>query len=169
MKIYPGISQNRVLFGVVGVLGLVIIITATGGGLFKADQSWITDWQHRAFSTLCHQDPARSFWIGSQPMAVCSRCYGIYLAFGFSWFLIPLAQFIPQKIHATAGRLLVLVIVLNVVDVVGNLVGFWQNTLAIRFFMGSGIGLAAVLLLADNFLHKRSKIERDAYGLNRTI
>lgn len=34
---------------------------------------------YRAASVVCHQIPERSFWISALPLAVCARCFGLYL------------------------------------------------------------------------------------------
>jgi len=45
--------------------------------------SWVYDF----FSTICHQDPARSWHVGAEPFAVCIRCTSIYFAFAASLWL----------------------------------------------------------------------------------
>src|SRR5436190_3273292 len=39
--------------------------------------SWVYDF----FSRICHQDPARSWHLAGEPLAVCIRCASIYFAF----------------------------------------------------------------------------------------
>jgi len=36
------------------------------------------------FSTICHQQPARSWHLAGEPLAVCIRCASIYFAFTIS-------------------------------------------------------------------------------------
>ena len=44
-------------------------------------------WVYAFFSKICHQDPARSWYVGGQPLPVCIRCTSIYFAFAASlWF-----------------------------------------------------------------------------------
>jgi len=38
-------------------------------------------WVYEFFSRICHQDPARSWHIAGEPLAVCIRCASIYFAF----------------------------------------------------------------------------------------
>jgi uncharacterized membrane protein len=33
------------------------------------------------FRFTCHQDPARSFFIGKYQMPICARCFGIYIGY----------------------------------------------------------------------------------------
>jgi uncharacterized membrane protein len=44
-------------------------------------------WVYAIFSTICHQDPARSWHIGGEPLAVCIRCTSIYFAAALSMWL----------------------------------------------------------------------------------
>lgn len=151
----------------VAVLALGIVLVATGGGLFGSETYWFADWQHRAFRMLCHQDPSRSFWIDGTPMAVCTRCYGIYSGFALLWLSMPLLGFIVKEMRS-AKKILLAAVVINVIDVVGNMFGFWQNTLVSRFLFGNVIGFCVVLLLAGDFLNIQPKLKRDAYGLDGT-
>jgi uncharacterized membrane protein len=45
--------------------------------------SWVYDF----FSRICHQDPARSWHLAGEPLAVCIRCASIYFAFAASLWL----------------------------------------------------------------------------------
>lgn len=154
---YPRLVHNRKLFGIVAGLCVLLLIVASGGGLFHQTGFWMADWQHQAFRMLCHQDPARSFWINGKPMAVCTRCYGIYAGFSLLWLGLPMLSSGITFIKRHAGRLLVGAITVNIVDVVVNMLGFWQNTLASRTITGAVIGMTAVLYLADKFLTSTQK------------
>ena len=44
-------------------------------------------WVYAFFSAICHQDPARSWHIAGEPLAVCIRCTSIYFAFALSLWL----------------------------------------------------------------------------------
>ena len=35
---------------------------------------------HHLASTVCHQRPERSFEIDARPLAVCARCFGLYVS-----------------------------------------------------------------------------------------
>ncbi len=70
MKLKKGISE--ITFFIFAVLLLGVIILAP---LFKLD------FIYTFFSAFCHQNPHRSFFIGSYPLPVCSRCFGIYTGF----------------------------------------------------------------------------------------
>src|SRR5688572_28452850 len=44
------------------------------------------------FSYLCHQIPARYFYFAQHPLAVCSRCTGIYAGFLLGIIIYPLVR-----------------------------------------------------------------------------
>lgn len=39
------------------------------------------------FSRICHQDPARSWFLNGHPLPVCIRCASIYFAFTLSLWI----------------------------------------------------------------------------------
>ncbi len=93
------------------------------------------------FSFICHQDPARSFWIAAAPMAVCARCLGIYAGAAVgAWVRIP---------HARALRFLAVALAVNVLDVLVEAAGLLGNWPAARFGLGAGLGAAIALLLVS--------------------
>ncbi|MDR8393082.1 DUF2085 domain-containing protein [Aliifodinibius sp. S!AR15-10] len=154
--IYSTITRNRVLYFGVALLSLLLVMVGSGGGLFGYEGFWIGDWQHKMFRTLCHQDPSRSFWINGKPMAVCARCYGIYAGFSLFWLSIPLLGKINSDFFRYTKKMLLVAILLNIVDVVGNLLGFWQNSSISRSILGAIIGSTAVLTLAREFLKSKT-------------
>jgi uncharacterized membrane protein len=99
------------------------------------------------FSQICHQDPARSFWIGGAPLPVCSRCLAIYLG-GFlgiaaypwivSWKLFTVL--LKQAIFGSAGLVLL--------DAGLDLTGVWASTFLSRALTGALLGIACGLALA---------------------
>ncbi|MDX1618361.1 MAG: DUF2085 domain-containing protein [Balneolaceae bacterium] len=162
-----GIKQHIGLYFGVGLLAAGLVAAATGGGLFGSGAPWATDWQHKMFRMLCHQDPYRSFWVNGTPMAVCARCYGVYTGFALFWLGMPLLGYIGREVPA-ARQLLLAAVFVNLADVIGNVLGFWQNTLLTRLLLGTLIGITAVLLLAGSFIKKNSQTKGEAYGFDGT-
>jgi uncharacterized membrane protein len=84
------------------------------------------------FSPICHQDPARSFWLFGGPIAACARCLGMYLgAAAGAWLRAPQSVLLPVVI--VAGTL-------NALDVFTEAVGLHGNWLASRFAFGLLLG-----------------------------
>lgn len=138
------------LYSLILVLILAVVVTALGGGVFNQQLVWVEQWQHRLFRGLCHQIPDRSFWINGQPMAVCSRCAGIYGGFAIGWVFLGIVLYVKKRMAIPFKRIILLTIGINLLDFVGNMLGLWENTLASRFGLGLSIGLSAALLFAEN-------------------
>ncbi len=51
---------------------------------------------YRAFGTLCHQLPERSYFIDGHKLAVCSRCTGLYAGFVFNVAALSAASFVAE-------------------------------------------------------------------------
>jgi uncharacterized membrane protein len=99
------------------------------------------------FSQICHQDPARSFWIGGGPLPVCSRCLAIYLG-GFTGIAVYpwLTFWEPFK---AALRLAVFVATgLILLNVGLDLSGMWPSTFLSRTLTGALFGIVCGVALA---------------------
>jgi uncharacterized membrane protein len=132
-------------------MAFTLLITAFGAGLFAHTEHYFLSWQHQFFSILCHQDPVRSFVINGTPMAVCSRCFGIYSFFMAGILLMPVYMVVRRFSLKTEKKWLIAAILLNLADVLTNFLGIWSNTLITRFVLGAFLGLSAALILANEF------------------
>ena len=166
---WANLDQKK-LYGLVLSMSALLVVIALGGGAFNQPGLWFEHWQHKAFNGLCHQDPQRSFWISGSPMAVCSRCFGIYSAVFAGWLSFPMVPQILKYIDGYKRWLLVGVLLINFLDVLGNFMGLWQNTLLSRFVLGSLIGLSAVLVIGYEFVGINSlNIKGIRYGTDKSI
>lgn len=159
--------QKTTLYLLVLVLGFSLIVVALGGGLFGQHAPWYLQWQHKVFTSLCHQIPARSFTLNGQPMAVCSRCLGIYTGFVFGWILLPLSSFISFKEQWTVKKIALLVLLINLIDIIGNNLGFWQNTLVSRLAFGCMMGASVALIFSGDFFIRTLKSMEHYHGTTR--
>jgi uncharacterized membrane protein len=91
------------------------------------------------FSSLCHQNPARSFVIEGSPVAVCVRCLGIYCGVALT-VLVRLGK-VPGR-HLLAAALL-----LNLLDVASETFHLYGNLPLPRFLLGLALGIAAGAVL----------------------
>src|SRR5207249_9830731 len=53
---------------------------------------------YRFFAAICHQDPARSWYLFGEPLPVCIRCASIYFAFTASLWLGIRAHFLCVRL-----------------------------------------------------------------------
>ena len=94
------------------------------------------------FSPVCHQDPARSFWVFGGPVAVCARCLGIYLG-------AAVGAWIPAPRRVLLSALGVLA-ALNLADVLTEAAAWHGNWKLTRLLLGTLLGLAAGSLVANS-------------------
>lgn len=156
--------QQSGLYLLVLVLMFAVVISALGGGLFNQQSPWISQWQHQAFFDFCHQIPERSFWINGQPMAVCSRCIGIYSGFTVGWLLLPLWSVEKSASGWSMKKIALAFVLINFFDIVGNMLGFWQNTLVSRLAMGYTMGISAALIFTGDSFKVKIKSKGNNYG-----
>lgn len=145
---------NRRLYFLVFTGIIFLFITALGPGLFGERSIPFLSWQFDVFHLLCHQDPERSFYIGGSQMAVCSRCIGIYTGFLAGVILMPILVLIKKVNFRYYFRFLIGTIILNFIDVLGNLFLVWTNTNESRLFLGALFGLSSALILSNEFFKK---------------
>ncbi|MDH7511680.1 MAG: DUF2085 domain-containing protein [Clostridiales bacterium] len=131
-------SKNRIIFGV--YLSTAVAIVLWLGAIVWAPylRSHYSPWQgfvYAVFSPLCHQVESRSFFLFGQPLAVCSRCLGIYIGFLAGVGLYPFLR--------TFGRIKLpridVFICLSfpiAIDTVGNFAGLWNTPNLARFATG---------------------------------
>jgi uncharacterized membrane protein len=98
---------------------------------------------YQAFSYLCHQIPERSLFIAGHPLAVCSRCSGIYAGFATTLLLYPLLRSLRQTETPQRKWLLIGALPLAV-DFSLGFFGVWQNVHLSRFATGALLGAVAV-------------------------
>ncbi|AXJ00776.1 putative membrane protein [Cyclonatronum proteinivorum] len=132
---------------------LWLLLAASGylmlmaSGFIFVDVSYLHSLSHEAFRYMCHQQPARSFGLDEQTMAVCARCFGIYAGF----FAASLAGLLAPVKFSTSLRFALIVtaaaFLLNTADVTGNFLGWWSNTAATRFVAGLVAGMSLILII----------------------
>ena len=113
------------------------------------------------FSYICHQLPERSFHLGAEPMAVCSRCFGVYFGLLAGLLVYPLWRRI-EDIEPLPRIWLILSIVPISVDWSLTVFGIWENTHLSRFVTGLFLGAAcatyivpALVEIKRNLAHRR--------------
>lgn len=148
--------QNKKSYWLLLLAITIMVILSLGGGLWGAEQS-IGHWTGKLFERICHQDPMRSFSVNGVPMAVNSRCFGIFLGLWAGWLSIPLfIQIHLQKYWK--NWFLFLAVMLQIIDYTGNHI-LWENTNATRAILGLLLGVAVTFFISDLFQTNNKQAE----------
>lgn len=126
-----------------------IFIASLGNGIWNRPTDY-SDWQYKAFRGVCHQLQDRSFQINETPMAVNSRCFGIFSGLLGAWVLLPALLVIPS-LKRWPGILLAIAVVIQIIDFTAGQFSVWNSSNFYRFFLGIFLGVALVSMLADQF------------------
>jgi uncharacterized membrane protein len=133
------------------IVALALSLAPLAAPLLTASHPLIALLIRNFFSSLCHQNPGRSFRVLGSPAAVCVRCQGIYCGAALGMMAV--------LGRTTAVRLLGWAVMLNLLDV-GTGMLHWHGDLAwARFVLGLllGMGVGAVLQPVDGPLPHSSQ------------
>jgi len=128
------------------VLLIVIAPLAAAGG-----HGEIAGGIYRAFATICHQRPDRSFFIDGHKLAVCSRCTGIYAGFLFALLIYPLVRSL-RRISTPDRKWLLLATLPLAIDFSLTFFGIWENTHTSRLLTGLLLGSVAVFYVMPGIM-----------------
>jgi uncharacterized membrane protein len=101
---------------------------------------------YQFFSYICHQIPERSLHIDGHPMAVCSRCFGVYFGLLAGIVAYPLIRPIDE-IEPVARIWLFLSLIPITVDWSLTIFGIWENTHVSRFVTGMILGVSCAIFI----------------------
>lgn len=104
------------------------------------------------FSSVCHQIPDRSPTAMGIPLAVCHRCYGVYLGLPLAGFAYLIGRRWDGLLWARAGPILLLAVLPLSIDWILDFFGILPNTAASRATTGALFGLAAGYYLARGLI-----------------
>lgn len=132
---------------------LWIVLAATGTLLILVLLPPLVDAPTRAvvmaaFSGICHQLPERTLHVGALPLAVCSRCLGIYGGMFAGVAVYPWLGQWDGYARARAGYLLVLALAVPGVDWLAGVIHLWESGHVLRLATGAWFGLIAGYFLA---------------------
>jgi uncharacterized membrane protein len=152
------LPHNRTLYFAIAGASVSLFVLALGPGLYSSSNAQVFSWQYEGFDLLCHQITDRSFHLSGIPMAVCSRCIGIYGAFVVGWLALPVLSKLKISHRSKIGWLIGLII-LNLADVFGNFFDIWSNTFITRLVLGIMLGLSVVFLFNNEFFSLKNHID----------
>jgi uncharacterized membrane protein len=114
-------------------------------------QAGIAQGIYRAFGSVCHQLPERSFFIDGHKLAVCSRCTGIYAGFLFTLLVYPLVRSL-RRTSTPDRKWLVLATLPLAIDFSLTFFGIWENTHTSRLLTGLLLGSVAVFYVIPGIM-----------------
>jgi uncharacterized membrane protein len=125
------LTAAGILFWIAALLGAPWLRSRSFGG---------SGFIYACFAPVCHQIPARSFFLWGYPLAVCARCFGVYTGFAGGVLLYPFlrgwkAPRLPRL------KTLVLFSAPIVFDTAGNFLRIWDTGGILRFLTGIFWGL----------------------------
>ncbi len=126
---------------------------------------WFDSWQKALFSQVCHQQPDRTLYIRDVPLAVCSRCTGIYTALLAALATLSFFFTFVIKVKLYIMRMFVMASLILVLDGASNLFQVWQTPDFIRLLTGAFWGFATGALLIFSLVVPRKRKRGDnLYG-----
>ena len=103
------------------------------------------------FSYLCHQIPERSFFLAEYPLAVCSRCTGIYAGFLLGGIVYPILRSLRSTATPERKWLFIAAVPLAI-DFALEFFGVWHNTHWSRFVTGAVLGAVVVFYVLPGLI-----------------
>ncbi len=97
-------------------------------------QTW-NEFIYAVFSPVCHQLSERCFFIFGYPLAVCTRCLGIYAGCLLGMILFPIIRGFADTLIPKI-RLFILFTSPISIDTFGNFFSIWKTTPWLRFTIG---------------------------------
>ena len=130
-----------------GLVGLIVAAPLLRAGGAGATAGAI----YRAFGMVCHQLDSRSFHVEGHQLAVCARCFGLYVGALAGVAAYPLARPLTQR--EMPGRVwLLAAAVPTVVDFALGFFGVWENTHLSRFLTALLLGIVTAFYIVPGLV-----------------
>lgn len=142
---------------ILGMATIVVILILCAPVLAASGHPALATAVYAAFRPLCHQRADRSLFIEGLPMAVCSRCFGIY--FGFWLGMLTLILSASPKYVSISFRSLVLTMLPMTADALGGWAGLFTNTHLSRWMTGLIAGAGVALFIFGLDLRRKPRDE----------
>lgn len=123
---------------------------------------------YRSFSAFCHQMPERSFHLHGFPLAVCSRCTGIYAGFIVGLMLYPVGRNLRDG-EMPHRRWLILAAMPTLVDFGLDFVGLFNNTFVSRAATGALLGTVAAFYILPGCVSTFSNFSTETFSWRKLI
>lgn len=121
---------SSTLIGIILWLGVVFMAP-----YLKSQSSDLNKFFYDIFSPICHQIQSRSFFLFGYPLAVCTRCFGIYVGFFVGTGLFPFLKGF-SNLNLPKTKIFIFMSLPIAFDFIGNLLHFWVTPNWLRFITG---------------------------------
>lgn len=155
-------TRRPVVFWAISTVVVVLLVSlivvaplAAAGGHVE-----IATGIYRAFATLCHQLPERSYFIDGHKLAVCSRCTGLYAGFALTLLVYPLIRSL-RTTAMPSRKWLVLAAIPTFIDFSLTFFGAGENTHTSRLLTGLLLGSTAVFYVMPGIADLSLRALRD--------
>jgi uncharacterized membrane protein len=138
---------------------LIVIATVAAPAAFARGHVEFSEVTYQAFSYLCHQIPERSFHLAGHPLAVCSRCTGLYAGFAVATLALPLARSLKRTDTPHVIWLLLSGVPLAI-DFGLTYFGVWENNHFTRVTTGALFGAVAAIYVVPGLIELSVNVQR---------
>lgn len=125
-----------------GLAGLIVLAPLLRAGGAEGPAGAL----YGAFGMVCHQIGARAFHVEGFPLAVCARCFGLYVGALAGVAAYPLARPLLRR-DFPARAWLVAAAVPTSVDFALGVTGVWENTHLSRFLTALLLGVVSAFYI----------------------
>jgi uncharacterized membrane protein len=151
-KSYDRVKSVLLIYGALLALAMLWLVTIFAAPALAAEgQPAAAALLYRSLSAICHQIPGRSFQYHGHPLAVCSRCTGMYAGFLLGLLVLPLFRALKDPRFPPREFLLLSAVPVSV-DFLLGLAGLWQNTFFSRTLTGALFGFATAFYFFPGFV-----------------
>ena len=152
---HPRKTYGLILGG--ALLWCIALVLAPACAAWEAVPHWVSSVLYRFFDPICHQIDARSFHLFGYPLAVCSRCSSIYVAFLAGTVLYPFLYDINRP--GMPSRLLLFAALLPMVfDAGAGFVGLYSASFLTRSLTGALFGAILPLFIIPAAIEGASQL-----------
>ena len=95
------------------------------------------------FASACHQNPERCLVWSGHPMALCVRCFAIFVGLGIG----AVGALVRPLARRSALMLLAAAACATLVDVTLETIGFYANLIPLRMLIGLFLGMAVAWMI----------------------
>lgn len=126
------------IFTLAGIIIWIILIFMAP--VLKSLNNPLNAFIYSIFSPICHQNPSRCFYFNGHPLAVCTRCLGIYFGFFMATVFFPLVNRF-KSVRPPKNQIFYVFSFPIVMDTFGNLFNLWHTADWLRFVIGFTWGI----------------------------